>query len=127
MLKDKREFLYELGNKFYIIGGCVCEECNNQKLLDEYREYKKLTSHSEFAYHPREMRKAHRNAVADSYEKIAKECYVPIEKSWLDYKAMMLRDELEKQFGEEIKNQIETWVKALTCKDYRDIDCLNEK
>lgn len=99
-------------------------------MLNEYREYKKLISHSEFVEYadcPRKMIKAHRNAVADSYEKIAKECYVPIEKSRLDYKAMMLRDELEKQFGEEIKNQIETWVKALTCKDYRDIDRLNEK
>ena len=127
MFKDKREFLYELGNKIYIIGGCVCEECNNQKLLDEYREYKKLTSRSEFAYHPREMLRDYRNAVADSYEKIANECYVPAEKSRLDYGPMMLREDLEKQFGEEIKKQVETWVKALNCKDYRDIEHLNKK
>lgn len=121
MLKDKRDFLYELGGKFYIIGGYVCEECDDNSLIKEYRRFKTLTSHPEFAQHPREMLEAHRDAVADSYERIAKACCVPIESSRLDYEALMLRDELEERFAGEIEKQMEIWVKSLDCKDYRDI------
>jgi len=102
VLKNKRDFLYEFGDKFFIIGGYVCGECDDNSLIEEYRRFETLTSHSEFAQHHSEMLKAHRDAVADSYERIAKECYVPIENSWLDYEAVMLRDELEECFAEEI-------------------------
>ena len=48
MLENKREYLYELGDKFYIIGGNACEECDDQGLIEEYRHFEKLTSHAEF-------------------------------------------------------------------------------
>ena len=121
MFKNKREFLYELGDVFYIIGGNACGECFDPELISEYRHFEKLTSNAEFALHPRDMHKVHRDAVAESYEKIANACYVPVEESRPDNEAKMLRDELEEQFQDEIEKQLDIWIKALDCKDYRDM------
>ena len=68
-LKNKKEFIYKLGEKYYIIGGCECKECDDHELINLYQVFAFLTDDTEFKdYDVRKMPKNRRNRVAEVYK-----------------------------------------------------------
>jgi hypothetical protein len=121
-LRKKKEFLYLLDGKYYIIGRCECKECDDEELISLYQEFLFLTDDELFKeFNPHEMWKVHRNKVADVYKMILDACHVPIEQCEMTDEKVLLRERLEEKYEAEIKGQIERWLKADTCATYKEI------
>ena len=55
-LRKMKEFIYLLDEKYYLIGGCECKECDDKKLIDLYKKFLYLTDNELFKdFDPREM------------------------------------------------------------------------
>ena len=122
-LRKKKEFLYLLDGKYYIIGRCECKECDDEELISLYQEFLSLTDDELFKdFDPREMAKTRRDKVADVFKKILDTCHVPIEQSEMTDEKVLLRERLEKKYEAYIQEQINRWLKADTCLDHKMID-----
>ena len=124
-LKNKKEFIYYLGGKYYIIGGCECKECDDQELIQLFQRFLTLTDNDEFQnYEVREMIKKFRDEVAEVFRELLRSCYVPIEESDMTDAKYELRETLETKYQSEIDSQFDRWIKADTCLFHKDVDAL---
>lgn len=122
-LKNKKEFIYKLEDRYYILGGCTCKECNDQSILGDYRHFLELTQSEDFNdYDVRTMIKRVRNEVAETYKNILDACYVYAEENEMTDEKLRLRDALEKRYCDEIERQYNIWIKADTCLSHKEID-----
>lgn len=127
-LNNKKEFIYALDNKYYIIGGCECKECDDNKLIQLYQDFIRLTSNDEFKNHEvQDIQKSYRNNVVNVYKKLLLQCYVPIEKNAMTGEKRILRQKLVSEYNAELERQFEVWVKADTCLFHKEIDDLIKK
>lgn len=117
-LKDKKEFIYLLDGKYYLIGTCACEEVVDPELLEQYAKYNELTQNDEFEYDVRKMRPWFRDEVGQVFDDLLLACHVDIGESRLDEKSAVLRKRLEENYRGEIENQLDTWLKADLCAFY---------
>lgn len=122
-LDNTKEFIYELGGKYYIIGCCECRECDDQKLIDLFQKYVILTEETEFKeYVVSEMQKIHRDKIADAYKELLHLCYVSIEKSEMTEDKVQLREKLVKEYEYEVDFQYARWIKADRCLFRKEVD-----
>lgn len=127
-LKNKKEFIYKLGGKYYIIGECECKECEDHELINLYQEFVSLTEDKEFKdCDVRKMLKNNRNRVAEVYKDLTCRCYVSIEKSEMTDEKVIQREHLEEKYESEVDRQFERWIKADTCLFHKEIDELVKK
>lgn len=127
-LKNKKEFIYYLDGKYYIIGDRECKECEDQELIKMYQYYVELTDDDEFQeYDVRTMQKKHRDKVAETYKQIFLTCHVSNERSQITAEKLTKREEIESQYKIEIDKQLKQWIKADTCLSHKETEELVAK
>ena len=121
-LQKKKEFMYCLGGKYYIIGRSECKECKDEDSIELYRQYIKLTDDKEFRdFDVRRIQKCKRNEIAEAFKAVMKSCDDQVKQSQMTQEKHTFREKLEKNFGAELDKQIDQWLKAERCADFKDI------
>lgn len=78
-LRNMKEFLYDLGGRYYIIGMSECRVCDNAELIALHKQFVALTNAAseEFSKKdPRDIFREDRDRIAKIYRKILITCSV---------------------------------------------------
>lgn len=128
-IRKKKEFIYFLGNEYYLIGAFACEKCSDIEMISKYINYLDVCDCEDFnscksMEDIRRLPNYTRNVIANAYDEVAKACRLLCEKNRKDDNALALMDRLEERYPEEIQKQIQRWLLAARCTDYRDAEML---
>lgn len=131
-IRMKKEFIYCLGNEYYLIGRCACEKCNDEGLVAKYKNYQDVCDCEDFNAcksmdDVRNIPRYTRNVIADAYDEVAKTCRAMCVENRIDDNARALMDRLEERYSDEIQKQISRWLIAYRCVDFRDAERLSRQ
>ncbi len=117
-IRVMKEFMYELGGDYYIMGSCACEKCSDSKLISMYNDFVKICEKEGFQNDFHDIWPSLRKEIAHAFVPLIQACYVPIENTRMDNAAYELSNNLVLKYGDEIEEQIKRWLKAQRCVDW---------
>ena len=125
-VRFKNDFIYELGGEYYLIGRCTCERCSDYKKISLYKEFISVCDNVKFGnvdfY---DIKDAHKEKVADVYDRLHKECEISYEERRVNDDARVLFDKLKKQHSDEIERQVKLMMKASECSTWYHVTLKN--
>ena len=126
-LVNAKEFIYELGERYYIIGRATCVEIFDTKLISLYEDFVGKTNFLEFDTIQRNIQKwqVQINKIKEigiSYQRICNACMT--EKLTWSSNEFFLLIKLEEEYSREIDRQIDRRNKASLCLDFIDAESI---
>ena len=112
----KKEFIYKLDNKYYILGKNICEECDNTEILELYNHFLDVCNISFFNENYLDFPLYYKKDIADSFIPLLNACSCN-EPKWNE-NSLALRDRLDERYYDEIELQIDRWIIASRCADF---------
>ena len=115
-LSKQREFLYKLGDKYYVIGSHTCEECHISSIIDIYEEYLIIINDPLFVdYNEYNMNTVIKSKAGNLYSTISEFCFISDREKTMNEINRRLLYELESLYSNEIEQQFNHWIKAEKC------------